>query len=115
MTESNQTVFGKILRGEIKTDRIYEDEHCIAFKDLQPQSPVHILVIPRLHIASLSEADEKQALLLGHLLLVAAKLAKKQGLIAWRTVINTGAEAGQTVFHLHLHVIGGRPLLWPPG
>jgi len=115
MTESNQTVFGKILRGEIKTDRIYEDEYCIAFKDLQPQAPVHILVIPRLHIASLSEADENQAFLLGHLLLVAAKLAKMQGLIAWRTVINSGAEAGQTVFHLHLHVIGGRPLLWPPG
>ena len=72
-------------------------------------------MIPRLHLAGLNEADAGQEALLGHLLLVAAQVAKEAGLAAWRTVINTGAEAGQTVFHLHLHVIGGRPLSWPPG
>ncbi|NDC06996.1 MAG: HIT domain-containing protein, partial [Synechococcaceae bacterium WB9_2_069] len=80
-----------------------------------PQAPVHLLVIPRLHLAGLNEAEAGQEALLGHLLLVAAQVAKEAGLAAWRTVINTGAEAGQTVFHLHLHVIGGRPLSWPPG
>jgi histidine triad (HIT) family protein len=115
MADSNPTVFGKILRGEIDAPRVYEDEYCIAFKDLQPQAPVHLLVIPRLHLAGLNEADAGQEALLGHLLLVASQVAKEAGLAAWRTVINTGAEAGQTVFHLHLHVIGGRPLSWPPG
>jgi histidine triad (HIT) family protein len=115
MTESNPTVFGKILRGEIRADILHQDEHCIAFRDLQPQAPVHLLVIPRLHLASLSEADEGHGPLLGHLLLVASKVAKAEGLDAWRTVINSGAAAGQTIFHLHLHVIGGRPFSWPPG
>ena len=115
MAENNPTIFGGILRGEIPAERIHEDEHCIAFADIQPQAPVHLLVIPRQHIPSLKEAQPTDSALLGHLLLVAAKVAQDAGLQDWRTVINTGAEAGQTVFHLHVHVIGGRPLAWPPG
>ena len=113
--EANQTIFGRILRGEIPADRVYEDEQCIAFRDVQPQAPVHLLVIPRQHLASLAEASPENQALLGHLLLVAAKVAQEAGLTDWRTVINSGAAAGQTVFHLHLHVLGGRPLQWPPG
>lgn len=113
--EANPTIFGRILRGEIPADRVYEDEQCIAFRDVQPQAPVHLLVIPRQHLASLAEASPENQALLGHLLLVAAKVAQEAGLTDWRTVINSGAAAGQTVFHLHLHVLGGRPLQWPPG
>ena len=111
----NDTIFGRILRGEIPCDQVHADEHCLAFRDVAPQAPVHILVIPREHLVNLKEADPRHAELLGHLLLVAAKVAKQEGLEAWRTVINNGAEAGQTVFHLHVHVIGGRALAWPPG
>ena len=99
MSESNPTIFGSILRGEIPAERIHEDEHCIAFADIQPQAPVHVLVIPRQHIPSLKEAQDTDSALLGHLLLVAAKVAEKADLQDWRTVINTGADAGQTVFH----------------
>ncbi|MCP9776127.1 histidine triad nucleotide-binding protein [Cyanobium sp. WAJ14-Wanaka] len=112
---SNDTIFGKILRGEIPCDQVYADDQCLAFRDVQPQAPVHLLVIPRQSISDLAQADGQHQALLGHLLLVAAKVAQQEGLGSWRTVINTGAEAGQTVFHLHLHVIGGRPLAWPPG
>ncbi|CAK6700055.1 histidine triad nucleotide-binding protein [Synechococcus sp. CBW1107] len=111
----NDTIFGRILRGEIPCDQVHADEQCIAFRDVVPQAPVHILVIPREHVVNLAEASDKQAELLGHLLLVAAKVARQEGLDAFRTVINSGAEAGQTVFHLHVHVMGGRPLAWPPG
>ena len=109
------TIFGRILRGEIPCDQVYADELCLAFRDVHPQAPVHVLVIPRQPIASLAVAGEEQEGLLGHLLLVAARVAQQEGLSSWRTVINTGAEAGQTVFHLHLHVIGGRSMTWPPG
>lgn len=112
---ANDTIFGKILRGEIPCDQVYADERCIAFRDVAPQAPVHVLVIPREHLVNLAEAEASHAELLGHLLLVAAKVAKQEGLEGFRTVINSGAEAGQTVFHLHVHVIGGRPLAWPPG
>jgi histidine triad (HIT) family protein len=111
----NDTIFGRILRGEIPCDQVYADEQCIAFRDVAPQAPVHILVIPREPVVNLLEAGPQDAALLGHLLLVAAQVARQQGLTAFRTVINSGAEAGQTVFHLHVHVIGGRPLAWPPG
>ena len=115
MGDSNDTIFGKILRGEIPADRVFEDDRCIAFRDVQPQAPVHLLVIPREHLISLAQADQSQESLLGHLLLVAARVARESGLNDWRTVINTGAGAGQTVFHLHVHVLGGRPMQWPPG
>jgi histidine triad (HIT) family protein len=112
---SSDTIFGRILRGEIPCQEVYADDLCLAFRDVNPQAPVHVLIIPREPIAQLGEATDEHEALLGHLLLVAAKVAKLEGLDSWRTVINSGAEAGQTVFHLHLHVIGGRPLAWPPG
>lgn len=112
---SEETIFSKILKGTIPYTEIYSDEHCLAFKDIQPQAPIHILLIPRKAISSLRNAEEKDSELLGHLLLVSAKIANQQGIENWRTVINTGTDAGQTVFHLHLHIIGGRPLAWPPG
>jgi histidine triad (HIT) family protein len=112
---ANDTIFGRILRGEIPCDQVYADDRCIAFRDVAPQAPVHLLVIPRQHVVNLADAQESQAELLGHLLLVAAKVARQEGLDAFRTVINSGPAAGQTVFHLHVHVLGGRPLAWPPG
>jgi len=112
---ANDTIFGRILRGEIPCDAVYADEYCLAFRDVNPQAPVHVLVIPREAIVNLADAGRQHRELLGHLLLVAAKVAKQEGLEGWRTVINSGAEAGQSVFHLHVHVIGGRPLGWPPG
>jgi histidine triad (HIT) family protein len=112
---ANDTIFGRILRGEIPSDEVFSDDLCLAFRDVNPQAPVHVLVIPREPIAQLGQAAEEHQALLGHLLLVAARVARQEGLESWRTVINSGAGAGQTVFHLHLHVIGGRPLAWPPG
>lgn len=112
---AGDTIFGRILRGEIPCYEVYSDDRCLAFRDVAPQAPVHVLVIPRKPIESLHQAGSEDEALLGHLLLVASKVAKQEGLEAWRTVINTGAEAGQTVFHLHVHVIGGRELDWPPG
>ena len=112
---AGDTIFGRILRGEIPCDEVYSDDRCLAFRDVAPQAPVHVLVIPRKPIESLREAAAEDEALLGHLLLVAAKVAQQEGLSDWRTVINSGAEAGQTVFHLHVHVIGGRALDWPPG
>ena len=110
-----ETIFRRILKGEIPCEEIYSDEKCLAFKDVSPQAPVHILIIPRKKIKSLKETSVDDIEILGHLLLVASKTAKVTGLKSWRTVINTGEEAGQTVFHLHLHIIGGRELKWPPG
>ena len=112
---SEKTIFGRILAGEIPCAEVYSDELCFAFRDIEPQAPVHILIIPRKPIESLKSATEKDQELLGHLLLIASKVAKQEGLEHWRTVINTGKESGQTVFHLHIHVIGGRILSWPPG
>ncbi len=109
------TIFGRILRGEIPCDEVFSDDLCLAFRDIQPQAPTHILVIPRKAIKNLNEASKEDKTLLGHLLLVGARVAKQEGIENWRTVINNGAEAGQTVFHLHVHIIGGRPLKWPPG
>jgi len=112
---AGDTIFGRILQGEIPCDEVYSDDRCLAFRDVAPQAPVHVLVIPRKPIESLREAEASDEALLGHLLVVAAKVAQQEGLTDWRTVINTGAGAGQTVFHLHVHVIGGRSLAWPPG
>ncbi len=111
----NKTIFGSILRGEIPCNQVYSDKHCLAFRDIEPTAPIHILIIPRKYIPSLKETEEEDCNLLGHLLLTAAKIAKQEGLSDWRTIINTGAKAGQTVFHLHIHIIGGRPLTWPAG
>ncbi|MAR53049.1 MAG: histidine triad nucleotide-binding protein [Propionibacteriaceae bacterium] len=112
---AGDTIFARILRGEIPCDEIYSDDRCLAFRDIAPIAPVHLLIIPRKPLESLREADETDVELLGHLLLVAAKVAKQEELDSWRTVINSGEGAGQTVFHLHVHVIGGRSLDWPPG
>ena len=109
------TIFGKIARGEIPTDLLYEDDRALAFRDISPQAPTHILVIPRKPIPRLSGSEEEDEALLGHLLLVARKVAAQEGLEDFRLVVNDGAGAGQTVFHLHVHVLGGRPMGWPPG
>jgi len=110
-----ETIFGRILRGEVPAQRVYEDDQAIAFADVAPRAPVHLLVIPRKPIERLSEAGAEDAALLGHLMLVARHVAKEAGLSDFRVVVNDGASAGQTVFHLHLHVMGGRALGWPPG
>jgi histidine triad (HIT) family protein len=109
------TIFGKIARGELPADVVYEDDRALAFRDVNPQAPTHILVIPRRPIEQLATADESDAALLGHLMLVARRVAADAGLEDFRLVVNNGAGAGQTVFHLHLHVLGGRPMHWPPG
>ena len=109
------TIFDRILNGEIPCEEIYKDEKCLAFKDVEPQAPVHILIIPRKRIKSLNEAERIDIELLGHLLFVTKKVANLAGIKEWRTIINTGEKAGQTIFHLHLHIIGGRALKWPPG
>jgi histidine triad (HIT) family protein len=106
-------IFCQIAGGKIATSFIYQDDTAVAFRDNQPQAPVHFLVIPRQHIASLNEAQDAQ--FLGRLLLAARKTAAAIGLTQYRLVVNTGAEAGQSVFHLHLHVLGGRVMAWPPG
>lgn len=111
------TIFAKILAGEIPADIVYEDEHCIAFRDINPVAPQHTLVIPRKPLVSLAHAQAQDAELLGRLLLAAAQVARDQGLEdnGYRIVTNIGQHGGQSVFHLHIHVLGGRQLLWPPG
>ncbi|MEL7359042.1 MAG: histidine triad nucleotide-binding protein [Cyanobacteria bacterium J06560_6] len=110
------TLFSKIIRREIPADIVYEDDLCLAFKDITPQAPTHILVIPKKPIPKLSEAQEEDKTLLGHMLLMVSAIAKEQKLDSgYRVVINTGEEGGQTVFHLHMHLLGGRNLGWPPG
>ena len=109
-------VFARILAGEIPADVVHEDERCLAFRDIQPQAPVHVLVIPKLALAKVGDARQDHAEVLGHLLLVAGQVARQEGVgDAFRVVINHGADAGQSVFHLHVHVLGGRDLAWPPG
>ena len=117
MNTTSDCIFCKIVAGEIPAKLVHEDDRAVAFRDVNPQAPVHVLVIPRRHVESLNEAAELGEETLGHLLSVASKVAASEGLAAsgYRTVINTGAGAGQSVFHLHVHVIGGRPLSWPPG
>ncbi|MFQ3612195.1 MAG: histidine triad nucleotide-binding protein [Cyanobacteriota bacterium] len=112
----SDTVFGKIIRREIPAQIVYEDETVLAFKDIAPQAPVHILVIPKQPIPGISQAKPEHEQLLGHLLLTAQRVAAEAGLQnGYRLVINEGTEGGQTVFHLHLHILGGRSLGWPPG
>ncbi|MBE9205868.1 histidine triad nucleotide-binding protein [Nostoc sp. LEGE 06077] len=113
---NQDTIFSKIIRREIPANIVYEDDLALAFTDVNPQAPVHILVIPKKPIAKLAEAETEDAALLGHLLLTAKRVAAEAGLTnGYRVVINTDADGGQTVFHLHLHILGGRSLAWPPG
>ena len=109
------TLFEKIIRRDIPANIVYEDDLCLAFHDIQPQAPVHILVIPKKPIPKLADATPDDQQVLGHLLLCANHVAQEQKLPAYRVIINNGAQAGQTVFHLHLHILGGRVLNWPPG
>lgn len=110
-------IFCQIASHEKPAKIMYEDEQCLAIQDLHPRAPVHLLVIPRKHITSLNDNLEGDEALLGHMLALAARMAREQGIdgTGYRTVINTNAEAGQTVFHLHIHVLGGRAMKWPPG
>ena len=111
------TIFKKIIDKEIPAEIVYEDDFCLAFRDINPQSPTHVLLIPKKQITSLADADPSDHTLMGHLLLKAAEVAQNEGLVenGYRVVINTGDDGGQTVDHLHLHILGGRHLGWPPG
>ena len=110
-------IFCKIAAGQIPSARVFEDDVCVAFNDLNPQAPTHILIIPRGHFDSLDKADAEHEGELGHLLLTAAKIARDKGFAenGYRVVINTNADGGQTVFHLHVHLLAGRPFIFPPG
>jgi histidine triad (HIT) family protein len=111
------TIFGKIIRKEIPASIVYEDEEVLAFRDIAPVAPVHILVIPKRPIRSVADASGADAPLLGRLMMAAAEVARREGLAdsGYRIVTNIGGDGGQTVFHLHLHILGGRQLEWPPG
>ena len=111
-----ETLFTKIINREIPAEIIYEDDLCLAFNDINPQAPLHALLIPKIVIPMLSETSKEHQMLLAHLMLTAPKIASQQGYAdAFRIVINNGEKAGQTVFHLHIHIIAGRSLNWPPG
>lgn len=114
---STECLFCKIAGGEIPTDTVRQDEDWVAFRDINPQAPTHILIIPRVHVATLNEADAGRAELLGKMLLAAKDIAAEEGIAesGYRTVINTNAGAGQSVFHVHVHLLGGRQMAWPPG
>ena len=111
------TLFSKIIRREIPADIVYEDEKCLAFRDINPQAPVHILLIPKEDISSLAECQARHGELLGQLMLKATEIAKAERLLpsGYRLVINCKADGGQTVDHLHIHILGGRKMTWPPG
>jgi histidine triad (HIT) family protein len=113
----NNCLFCRIIAGEIPSRKVYEDDLAFAFHDINPQAPTHVLIVPKKHIASLDEAGPDDGALLGHLALVASKLAHQLGAVSggYRTVINTGTGAGQSVWHVHVHLLGGRELGWPPG
>ncbi|MDO5301722.1 MAG: histidine triad nucleotide-binding protein [Tissierellia bacterium] len=108
-------IFCAIGAGDVPSDKLYEDPQCVAFRDLSPQAPTHFLVIPKEHIPSLAEFREDQEALLGHILAVIRDLAQREGLEGYRVVTNIGEEGGQSVPHLHFHVLGGRSMTWPPG
>ena len=112
----SETLFSKIINREIPADIVYEDDHCLAFKDISPQAPVHILIVPKKPIARLAHAKQEDQQLLGHLLLKASDIARDQGHgDNFRLVVNNGPEAGQSVYHIHLHILAGRTFHWPPG
>lgn len=117
MTRMFGCVFCQIAAHERPAKILYEDEDCIVFRDIRPQAPIHLLVIPRKHITSLNDDLEEEKALLGHMMTIIGRVAKEQGIdgSGYRTVINTNPEAGQTIYHLHIHILGGRRLRWPPG
>lgn len=109
-------IFCRIIRGEAPAKKVYEDERALVFEDINPQAPTHVLIIPKKHIVGLKEAQAEDAEIIGYLHLVAAQIARERGIEdGYRTVFNVGPRAGQSVFHLHLHLLGGRSLRWPPG
>ncbi|WP_371417448.1 histidine triad nucleotide-binding protein [Granulicella sp. S190] len=113
---SSDCLFCRIVAGDIPANRVYEDEFCIGFPDINPQAPTHLLIIPKQHIASTAKSDAKDAALLGSLMSAAAEIARSENLSkGYRIVVNTGDDGGQTVNHLHLHLLGGRHMTWPPG
>jgi histidine triad (HIT) family protein len=116
MSQEN-CIFCRIIAGDIPSKKVFEDDSCMAFHDVSPQAPTHILIIPREHFASLAEAGEQHKETLGHLLLTGAEIARQEGFSndGYRVVINTGENGGQTVFHLHVHLLGGRHFIFPPG
>lgn len=109
-------LFCKIIAGEIPAKKIYEDENTVAFEDINPQAPTHVLIIPRKHVRGLKEAGKEDAELIGRLHLAAAEIGRQRGIEdGYRTVLNVGPKSGQSVFHMHVHLIGGRDMRWPPG
>jgi histidine triad (HIT) family protein len=113
---ASDCLFCKIIAGTIPANRVYEDEFCIGFPDINPQAPTHLLIVPKEHLASLAKANPEHTLLVGQLMAAATEIARDQKLNnGYRVVVNTGDHGGQTVHHLHLHLLGGRPMLWPPG
>ena len=111
----SECLFCKIAEGEIPSNKVYEDELCYAFYDIAPQAPTHFLVIPKAHISSVSAVTAENSAVVAHIFEVIAKLTKDLGLESYRVVSNIGEQAGQTVFHLHFHVLSGRDMSWPPG
>lgn len=111
------TIFARIIAGEIPADKVYEDEHVVAFRDVHPQAPVHVLIVPRKALVNVAHAGPEDAELLGRCLLAAAEVARKLGIenSGYRLVTNVGVDGGQSVYHLHVHLLGGRALGWPPG
>lgn len=112
---TEKTIFKKIIDGEIPADIIHEDEYCLAFPDIAPQAPTHLLVIPKKELGSLSSLTADDQVMIGHIMLTIAKLAEQLELDSYRVVTNCGVSAGQSVFHLHFHLLGGREMKWPPG
>jgi len=113
----NECLFCKMVSGVISCDKVHENENVLAFRDIDPKAPTHILIIPKKHITTLNEINENDQELLGELLLTAKKIAKDEGIdtSGYRTVFNCNSDGGQTVFHIHMHLLGGRPMAWPPG
>lgn len=116
-SDARDSIFSRIMRGEIPATIVHEDEHVVGIQDIQPQAPVHVLFVPRKPIATLDEAGPEDVELLGRLMLAAAGYARKIGVAAngYRVVMNTNRDGGQSVYHIHLHLLAGRPMLWPPG
>ena len=111
------TIFKQIIDGELPADIVYEDDMCMAFRDINPKAPVHILIIPKKEIVSLATVTEEDVQILGHMMLITAKIARQEGIeeSGYRVVTNINKDAGQSVFHIHFHILGGRKMTWPPG